>query len=118
MVPNPLFCPVAPGICAAGSPLQAQKAKTSPVAGGVRIVSGLCRGVDAARIGSSMGALQVDSIIDIFNKRGEYLYSFTNNSIGSAVIIKKGKIYIGPNALGEDKLKAFDIIYSTDQNKQ
>lgn len=64
----------------------------------------------------SGGDLKVESIIDIFNKKGEYLYSFTNNSFGSITILKKGKLYTGPNAVEDNKLKVFDIIYSTKQN--
>ncbi len=64
----------------------------------------------------SDGDLKVESIIDIFNKKGEYLYSFTNNSFGSVTILKKGKLYVNPNVVGDNKLKVFDIIYSTKQN--
>lgn len=63
----------------------------------------------------SSSDIRVESIVDIFNKKGEYLYKLKSDVFSNMTVIKKGKLYSGPNAPGDNKVKVYKILYSGEE---
>ncbi len=55
--------------------------------------------------------IRVYSTVDIFNKDGKFLTTFNSKLFSDITIIKDGRLYSGPNALGDNFIKIYDITY-------
>jgi len=57
--------------------------------------------------------IRVQSTIDIFNQKGEFLNTFDTSAFSRVSLIKSGRLYSGPNAVDDNKIKVYKIEYNS-----
>ncbi len=58
--------------------------------------------------------VRTESVIDIFNQNGKFLYTFKSDAFTGTSIIKNGRLFSRPNAAGDNQIKVFKITYNKD----